>query len=173
VAVMEQLSYTVKSSIQQYILVQKEAGPPRLHTHPVRSLLQNEFSVGVFMGHHKLTCGTHVACSWTTLVYLHTIARYRMWLQSLQNDCIANIPTHLQVKERGHMQSSAFSIQTPPSNGAATGRNGSCVTVSTAVTLLVTFPVPCSLSPSHVHLNCRAPKVITFFATNCWRHSAW
>ena len=56
-------------SMQQVLLVQYAASPPHMHRRPVRSLLQNEFSVGVFMGHHKLTCGTHVACSWTTLVY--------------------------------------------------------------------------------------------------------
>lgn len=107
---------------------------------------------------------------------LHTIASYRMWLQSLQNDRIANIATYtysLKRGERGHLNSRAFNIQTQPSNGAATGRNGSCANVSTAVTRLVTFPVSCNLFPSQVHFNFRAQNVIIFFAINCWRHGAW
>jgi len=153
---------------------QQGAGPPHLHTHPERSLLQNEFSVGVFMGHNKLTCGTHVACSWTTLVYFtHNCQLQDVATKSGERLYCKYSHTNLQLKERGHMNGNALNIETQPSNGAATGWNSNCVTVSTAVTLFVTFPVSCSLFPSQVHFNFRVPEVIIFFAINCWRHSAW
>jgi len=112
----------------------------------------------MFMGHNKLTCGTHVACSWTTLVYFtHNCQLQDVATKSAEWLYCKYSHTHLQLKERGHMN----------------GRNGSCVTISMAVTLFATFPVSCNLFPPQVHFNFRAPKVIIFFAINCWRHSSW
>jgi len=128
----------------------------------------------MFMGHNKLTCGTRVACNWTTLVYFtHNCKLQDVATTSAEWLYCKYSHTHLQLKERGQMNSSALNIQTQPSNGATTGRNGSCLTVSTAVTLFVTFPVSYNLFPSQVHFNFRVPKVIIFFAINCCRHSAW